>query len=144
MTNSLRTSGDLFGFAAKIWRRHQSPAVILRTNNSCETYLEHMKALVLHHLPVVLELPHDELQVITRRDIAGHDIVKLTVQEHFAQQLDRLALGHVALRPDQRVVVSVEEEVEVCVDKFGHHALVLDQDLLHACVSLYCVLTLRG
>lgn len=43
-------------------------------------HLENVECFVLDHLSVVLELPHDELQVVTRLDIASHDVVELAVK----------------------------------------------------------------
>lgn len=43
-------------------------------------HLENVECFVLDHLSVVLELPHDELQIITRLDIASHDVVELAVK----------------------------------------------------------------
>lgn len=87
-------------------------------------YLEDVESLVLHHPPVVFQLPHDELEVVARVDVARHDLVELTVEQDLAQQLDALALCDVALRSYQDVVVALEEQVEVRADVLRHQRLV--------------------
>ena len=44
------------------------------------THFEDVKTFVLHHLAVVLELPHDELEVFPRFNVSCHDIVELSIQ----------------------------------------------------------------
>jgi len=77
--------------------------------------LEDMKALVLHHLAVVSEQVHANLQMLSAVDVLGHDVVVGSVEEDLAQELDGLPLGDVAVGLDQYVVVLVEEQLEVDV-----------------------------
>lgn len=86
-----------------------------------------MESLVLHHPPIVLELPHDQLQIIPRVDIARHDLVELTVQQDLSQQLDALALGDITLRSYQDVIVALEEHVKVRADVLRDQGLVLGE-----------------
>jgi len=74
-----------------------------------------MKALVLHHLAVVSEQVHANLQMLSAVDVLGHDVVVGSVEEDLAQELDGLPLGDVAVGLDQYVVVLVEEQLEVDV-----------------------------
>lgn len=90
-------------------------------------YLEHMEALVLHHPSVVLELPHDQLQIVPRVDIARHDLVELTVQQDLSQQLDALSLGDITLRPYQDVVVALEEQIKVRANVLRDQGLMLGE-----------------
>jgi len=84
----------------------------------------------LHHLAIIFQLPHDELKVVAGLDETGHYFVELTVQQDFTKKLDGLALGDITFRLDKDVVVLVEEEVEVCIDKLGDHRLVPYENLL--------------
>jgi len=86
-----------------------------------------MEPLVLHHPPVVLELPHDQLEIVARIDVARHDLVELTVEQDFSQQLDALALGDITLRSYQNVIVPLKEHVEVCTDVLRNERLVLGE-----------------
>jgi hypothetical protein len=72
-----------------------------------------MEALVVDHLPVVSQQPHDDLEVVARIDVLCHDIVVCPVEQNLAQQLDRLTLRNVAVRLDQHGVVLREEHVEI-------------------------------
>lgn len=86
-----------------------------------------MEPLILYHPPVILQLPHDELQVIARVDIARHDLVELTVEQDLAQQLDALALRHITLRSYQNVVIAREEQIKIRADELRYQRLVLGQ-----------------
>jgi len=86
-----------------------------------------MESLVLHHPSVVLELPHDQFQIISRIDIARHDLVKLAIQQDFSQQLDALALCNIALRSYQNVVVALEEHIKVGADVLRDQRLMLSE-----------------
>ena len=132
MINNRRTSADLFGFAAKICCSPHDQQLYIKTTSS-RAYLEDVKALVLHHLPIVLQLPHDELEVLPRLNVAGHDLVELPVEQYLAQQLDRLTLRNVALGPYERVVIFGEEKVKIRINVFGNQRLVPYQYLLRTC-----------
>ena len=86
-----------------------------------------MESLVLHHPPIILELPHDQLQIIPRVDIARHDLVELTVQQNLSQQLYTLSLRHITLRPYQNVIVALKEHVKVRADVLRDQGLVLGE-----------------
>ena len=92
------------------------------------SYLEHMERFILHHLPLIPQLPHDELQIIPRIDISRHDLVKRAVQQHLAQQLDRLPLRDVTLALNEDVVVPVEEQVEIRADVRRNQLLVFREN----------------
>ena len=91
------------------------------------TYLENMESLVLHHPPVVLELPHYQLEIVARINVSRHDLVELTVEQDFSQQLDALALGDITFRSYQNVVVPLEEHVEVGADVLRYQRLMLGE-----------------
>lgn len=75
--------------------------------------LKDVKALVLHHLAVVAEEVHADLEVLAPVDIGRHDVVVGAVQQYLAEKLDRLPLRDVAVGLDQYVVVPVEKELKV-------------------------------
>lgn len=89
-----------------------------------------MEAFILHHLPIVFELPHDQLEIFAGFNVSGHDFVELAVQQDLSQQLDGLPFRDIAFGLDQYVVVLFEEQCKVSIDVFGHHGFVLDEDLL--------------
>lgn len=43
----------------------------------------------------------------------SHDFIELPVKQYFAQQLDGLAFGDIAVRLDEDVVVLAEEAIKV-------------------------------
>ena len=92
--------------------------------------LEDVKALVLHHLAVVAQQIHAQLQVVTRVDVGGHDVVVGAVEQDLAQQLDRLPLGHVRARLHQHLVVGGEEALEVDLEVLRDDLLVSSKDFL--------------
>lgn len=57
--------------------------------------LEHMKAFVLDHPPVIAQKHHDDLEVGRRRDVASHGGVVAPVEKEFAEKFDGLALGDI-------------------------------------------------
>lgn len=63
----------------------------------CASYLEDVESLILYHTSIILQLPHDKLQIVSRIDISRHDFVELPIEQYFAKQLDALPLGDVAL-----------------------------------------------
>ncbi len=65
-------------------------------------------------------------------DICCHYVVVGPVEEYFPEELDRLALRHVAVGLYQNVVVLFEEELEVRVEIFRNKLLVLSKELLGA------------
>ncbi len=78
-----------------------------------------MKALILHHLALVLQQVHAQLQVRAAVDVRRHDLVVGAVQQYLAQQPDGLPLRHVALRLHQDGVVLREEQLKVDVQVIG-------------------------
>lgn len=84
-----------------------------------------METFILHHPPIVLELPHDQLQIIPRVDISRHDLVELTIQQHLPQQLNALPLRNITLRPYQNVIVPLEEHIKVRANVLCDQRLVL-------------------
>ena len=72
-----------------------------------------METLVVDHLPVVSQELHDDLEMLPRVHILRHNVVVCSIEQNLAQQLDRLALRHIALRLDQHRVVLGEEGVKV-------------------------------
>src|SRR3569833_329956 len=76
-------------------------------------HLEHVETFVLHHLALVAQQVHADLEVLPAIHVLGHDSVVGPVQQDLAQQLDRLPLGHVAAGLHEHVVVLVEEALEV-------------------------------
>ena len=92
------------------------------------TYFEHMERFILHHLPLIPQLPHDELQIIPRIDISRHDLVKRAIQQHFSQQFNRLPLRDVTLALNEDVVVPIEEQVEIRADVRRNQLLVFRED----------------
>lgn len=86
-----------------------------------------MEPLVLHHPPIILELPHDQLQVIPRVDISRHDLVELTIQQHLPQQLNTLPLRNITLRPYQNVIVPLKEHIKVRANVLRDQRFVLGE-----------------
>lgn len=72
-----------------------------------------VEALVLYHLAVVAQQVHADLEVLAAVHVGGHDVVVGAVEQDLAEELDGLALGHVAVGLDQDGVVFAEEELEV-------------------------------
>lgn len=87
-----------------------------------------METLVLHHPPIILQLPHDQLEIVSRIDIARHDLVELTVEQDLSQQLDALPLRDITLRSYQNVVVALKEHVKVGTDVLCDQRLVLREE----------------
>ena len=83
------------------------------------SHLEDVEAFILHHPPIVLQLPHDELQVLARIHVFRHDLVELSVQQDLSQQLDALPLGNITLRSYQNIIVLLEEELKVGGNELG-------------------------
>ena len=99
-------------------------------NAQRSTHLKDMKPLVLHHLALVLEEVHAELEVGAAVDVGHHDLVVGPIEQDLTQQLDRLSFGDVALRLHQNAVVLGEEEVEIDVEVVGQQRLVLGENIL--------------
>ena len=97
----------------------------------CEglSYLEDVKALILHHLPLVPQQIHAQLQMLPLIHILHHDAVIRPIQEQLAQQLDALPLRHIALALDQHVIVPTKKELEIVIQVIRHQALVPRQQL---------------
>lgn len=92
--------------------------------------LEHVKALILDHFPVIFEQIHAKLQVVSFIDICCHHSVVGTVKKNLPQKFDRLAFGKIRIRHDQLVVILVEEHSEVDTEIMGHHCFMASYDLL--------------
>ena len=97
-------------------------------------HLEHVETLVLYHLAVVAQQVHADLKMLAAVDVGRHDVVVGAVQQDLAEQFDRLALGDVAVRLDQHLVVPVEEEVEVDGQVTGDQLFVLGDEFLEGSV----------
>lgn len=89
-----------------------------------------MKPLVLHHLPIVSQQIHAQLQILSTGDVFRHDIIVCSVQENFSEQLDRLSLCDVGLRAEEDAVVSLEEKIEIDCQILGNKRLVLREYIL--------------
>lgn len=72
-----------------------------------------MEPLVLHHLAIIAQQLHAQLEVFPALHISHHYVVIRTVQQDLSQQLDALSLGHIGVRLDQNVVESPKEQFEV-------------------------------
>ena len=92
------------------------------------TYFEHVEGFILHHLPLIPQLPHNQLQIVTRVDISCHDLIKRPIEQHLSQQLDRLPLRDITLALNEDVIVPLEEQVEVRADVRRNQLLVFRED----------------
>lgn len=68
-----------------------------------------MERFVIDHLAVVSEQHHDNLEMVRRLHVCGHDAEVRPLQQHLTQELDRLPLRHVTVRPYETAVVSSKE-----------------------------------
>lgn len=93
-----------------------------------ETHLEDMKGFILHHPPIILELPHYELQVLPALHISTHALVETPIQQYLPQQFDTLSLCHITLALDQRLVIPRKEHVEIRINVLCHETLVFCQN----------------
>lgn len=94
--------------------------------------LEHVKALVLHHLPIVLEKVHTELQMLASIHIYVHDVIVCSIQQYLSQELDGLSLRDVGVGLHERVVVFCEEKIEVHHEVMGNDSFVFGQEFLES------------
>ena len=99
-------------------------------------YLEDVEGFVLHHPPVVFQLPHDKLQVITRIDISRHDLVELPIQKYLAKKFDGLSFRDIAVALNKNIVVFVEEQFEVRTDVLRNQLLVFRKEKPEAVESI--------
>jgi hypothetical protein len=60
------------------------------------TNLEDVEAFVIDHLSVISQQLHDDLEMFARVHVLRHDIVVCPIEQDLAQELDRLALRHIA------------------------------------------------
>ena len=89
-----------------------------------------MKSLVLHHLPVVSQEIHTQLQMLSSFHIFSHDIVIISVEQDLSQQLNGLPFRNIGTRTDENCVIAFKEEVEICFQILAHEALVFREDVL--------------
>lgn len=89
--------------------------------------LEHVKPFVLNHLSLITKQVHADLQVLASVDICGHHRVVRAVKKDLPEQLDRLALRHIAVRFDEDVVVLIEKQIKVLGEVLGNNSLMPGQ-----------------
>lgn len=79
------TATDLLGLATKTWNSWSDKKKGQSVNRPLSANLEHVEALVLHHLAIVSEQRHTRLQVLATVDVRGHHIVVTPIQKDFAE-----------------------------------------------------------
>ena len=89
-------------------RRPTHHCECLFAENTLSTDLEHMKCFELNVPTLVPQKVHHHLQICLRCDISGHDGVIGSVKEYFAEEFERLPLGHV-VGGENECCVHVEE-----------------------------------
>lgn len=78
-----------------------------------DEYFEHVKTLVLNHLPIVAEQIHANFEVVTPIDIRSHNGIVGAIEQNFSQEFDRLAFGDIAAGLHQSAVIFLEKHIEV-------------------------------
>lgn len=104
-----------------------------------DKHLENMKALILDHFPIIPQKIHTYFQVFAAVHICRHHAIVGTVQQNFAEELDGLALCNVAIRLNERIIVFVEEEIEVCGKVSGNEIFMACQKLLDEHIRIGCI-----
>lgn len=92
--------------------------------------LEDVEAFVLHHFAVVAQQVHADLEMFSSVNVLRHDVIVGSVQQDFAQKLDGLPFGDIAVRLHQYAVVFVEKELKVHLQVSWNEVLVLSQEFL--------------
>jgi hypothetical protein len=105
--------GGLLGLATNTWREGcQLCRRMSRAAAAGRTHLEDVEGFELDVAALVAQEVHHHLEVRLARDVARHDLVVCPVEDNFAEQLDRLALGDVVGREDERRVRRKELRTE--------------------------------
>ncbi|KAI3487715.1 hypothetical protein L1887_48321 [Cichorium endivia] len=94
-----------------------------------DKHLEHVEGLKLDVLAAVAQQIHHHLEVVLARNVARHDGKVGAVQQDLAEQLERLSLGDVVGRLQQRRIRR-KEAVVVGLEVGSHHGLVARERLL--------------
>lgn len=89
-----------------------------------------MEPLVLHHLAIIPQQLHAELEILPALHIGHHHVVVRAIQQELPQKLNTLSLGHVRVRLNKDVVESPKEQLEIGCQVGSHKVLMAGKNLL--------------
>lgn len=102
-------------------------------------YFEHVKSLILDHLPIVSEQIHAYFEVVSSVHICSHDAIVGPVQQNFSEEFDGLPLRDIAAGLHQSAIVFFEKHVEIYRQVSRNKILVPSQQFLSRMSTKYPV-----